>query len=222
MILEPQVTFRNVEASTEIEAEVRKEAARLDKFFPRIMSCRVAVEGPAKPHYGGLYRVRIDLGVPGEELVVERIPNLQATLERVDAEKKTKRYEPRRELRDVSRAIHDAFHEMRRRLQDYVRRIQGETKAHEVRNEGTVVRVFPEEGYGFLEAEGREIYFHRNSVLSGHFDRLRPGSAVRFVEEMGDRGPQASTVKLVRAARQGRKAAETVLVRRPRGTREGL
>ncbi len=216
MILEPQITFRNVEASPEIEAEVLKEAERLDKFFPRIMSCRVAIEAPARPHFGGLVRVRIDLGVPGEELLVEHNPNLQTTLERVGAEKKTKRWEPRRERRDASRAVHDAFHEMRRRLQDYVRRMRAQTKAHQEALEGTVVRLFPE-GYGFLEVNGREVYFHRNSVLAGHFDRLRLGSAVRFAEEMGEKGPQASSVKLVRPARQGRKAAATVLMRRERG-----
>ena len=46
-------------------------------------------------------------------------------------------------------------------------------------------------------AEGREIYFHRNSVLHEAFDRLRVGAEVAFVEEEGDQGPQASTVKLV-------------------------
>jgi cold shock CspA family protein len=49
--------------------------------------------------------------------------------------------------------------------------------------------------FGFLRtSDGREIYFHRNSVLDGGFDKLRPGTAVTFVEEQGEQGPQASTV----------------------------
>jgi cold shock CspA family protein len=76
--------------------------------------------------------------------------------------------------------------------------MQGEIKAHEPQPIGTVRRVLPEEGYGFLETgDGREVYFHRNSVLDGAFAHLKPGVRVTFAEEMGDEGPQASTVKLL-------------------------
>jgi cold shock CspA family protein len=69
-----------------------------------------------------------------------------------------------------------------------------------------VVRLFPLEEYGFIEAEdGHEVYFQRNSVLHDAFDRLVVGSEVSFVEEEGDKGPQASTVKLAhrRKTRRG-------------------
>jgi cold shock CspA family protein len=62
-----------------------------------------------------------------------------------------------------------------------------------------VARLFPEEGYGFLRTpEGREIYFNARSVLKNGFPRLRVGSLVRFVEEAGEEGPQASTVTPLR------------------------
>jgi len=62
-----------------------------------------------------------------------------------------------------------------------------------------VARLFPEDGYGFLRtSEGREIYFNERSVLKGAFPRLRVGSLVRFAEEAGDEGPQASTVTPLR------------------------
>jgi cold shock CspA family protein len=49
------------------------------------------------------------------------------------------------------------------------------------------VRLFPDEGYGFLTNEdGEEVYFHRNSVLEGVFDQLRAGSDVRFDAELGE------------------------------------
>jgi cold shock CspA family protein len=64
----------------------------------------------------------------------------------------------------------------------------------------------------FPDADGREIYFHRNAVLAGHFDRLRIGSQVRFAEEAGEKGPQASSVRLVRSTRQGRRAAASALL----------
>ena len=65
------------------------------------------------------------------------------------------------------------------------------------RGRGVVTQLFPYEGYGFLETEdGLEVYFHRHSVLDAAFDRLEIGSVVRFVEETGIKGPQASTVAL--------------------------
>jgi len=212
MILAPQITFRNMESSEPLEEAVRKEAGKLDRFFPRIMSCRVAIEGPRRQEFGGLFRVRIELGVPREELVVERTPTLHTSLQAAAAKGKTKKSEPHRERRDAARAVHEAFTEMRRRLQNHARRMRGQTKASEGMLAGTVVRLAPDQDFGFIETEGREIYFHRNSVLDGHFDRLRIGNPVRFAEEAGEKGPQASTVRLVRPARQAREAAATVLL----------
>ena len=73
--------------------------------------------------------------------------------------------------------------------------MQGQVKRHEAAPQGRVARLFPEEGYGFIESvDGREIYFHRNAVVNGGFERLAVGAAVRFAEASGDKGPQASTV----------------------------
>jgi len=163
---------------------------------------------------GGLYKVRIDVGVPNEELVVEHSPSLHGTLKDVEAPTKTKQSEPNRIHRDVRRAIHDAFQEMRRRLQDYVRRMRGQTKQHDVKIQAKVVKLFPEMDYGFLETpDGREIYFHPDSVLDTHFDRLRIGSAVHFAGEVGEKGPRATTVKLVHPTKQARSAARTKVVK---------
>ncbi|RPH77163.1 MAG: cold shock domain-containing protein [Nitrospiraceae bacterium] len=88
--------------------------------------------------------------------------------------------------------------------------MRGLTKQHEPSTRAKVAKLFPETGYGFLEApNGREIYFHRNSVLDGGFENLRIGSNVHFVEEPGEHGPQASTVKLVHPKKQARVAAKT-------------
>ena len=214
-----QVAFRNMDTAPELEAAVQKETSGLDRFFNRIMSCRVVIEGPRRQEYGGLYNIRIDVGVPGEELVVEHNPTLHTGLQEIEAMRKTKQSEPHRERRDARRAIHEAFKEMRRRLQDYARRMRGDTKQHERLALGTVTKLSPEEGFGFLEADGHGVYFHRNSVLAGHFDRLRIGSRVRFAEEVGEKGPQASSVRLVRSTRQGRNAAGSALL--PQESRGG-
>jgi cold shock CspA family protein len=119
--------------------------------------------------------VRIDLIVPGDELVVDR---------QVDE--------------DLYVAIRDAFHAARRKLEDYARRQRGAVKVHEASPHARVVKLFPDEGYGFLETpDGREVYFHRNSVKDSGFDRLEIGTEVRFAEESGEQGPQASAVIIV-------------------------
>jgi cold shock CspA family protein len=104
---------------------------------------------------------------------------------------------------DAFVAVRDAFAAARRQLQDRHRKDQGVVKTHEPQPEGRVVRIFPDEGYGFIEsADGREIYFHRNAVLNGGFDHLKSGAEVRFAESEGEKGPQASTVHI--ASRNGR------------------
>jgi cold shock CspA family protein len=76
--------------------------------------------------------------------------------------------------------------------------MKGDVKTHEKRPIGTVKMLDAEKGYGFLEStDGREIYFHQNSVLDGNFRRLAPGTRVLFSEEMGEKGPQASTIDLL-------------------------
>src|SRR6516225_3298425 len=176
-----QVSFRHMEHSEAIEALIREKVAKLDASPDHIMGCRVVVEPAGKHHeHGNLYEVRIDITVPGEEIVVTREPSEHA------------------EYKDIQVAIRDAFDSARRRLEDYVRRRRGTVKALETAPHARVSKLFPDEDYGFIETpDGREIYFHRHSILHDAFDRLEIGTEVTFVEEAGKKGPQASTVKLV-------------------------
>jgi cold shock CspA family protein len=200
-----------MEPDERIDKAIYKEIAVLERFYDRIMSCRVMIEGPRRHEFGGLYKVRIDLQIPTVELVVKHSPTLHATLQDESAAKKTKKSEPKRLHRDVIRAIHEAFQEMRRRLQDAVRKLDARVKQREPSLNAKIAKLYPD--HGFLEtADGREIYFHRNSVLDKHFDQLRIGSAVRFAEESGDQGPQASTVRIVHPTKQLRSAAATVVL----------
>jgi len=85
-----------------------------------------------------------------------------------------------------------------RQLEDYVRMQRVDVKKHEPTPHARVARIFPQQDYGFLRTpDEREVYFHRNSVIDADFDHLNLGDEVTFVEEQGDKGPQASTVKPV-------------------------
>jgi cold shock CspA family protein len=97
-------------------------------------------------------------------------------------------------------AVRDAFDAVRRQLEDHVRRRRGDVKTHDAPSHGRVASLFAERDYGFIEAsDGSEVYFHRNSVVGGGFDKLAVGDEVRFSfhAEEGEKGPQASTVVAV-------------------------
>jgi len=201
MILPIQITFRNMEPSREAEEWIRSEAVKLDEFYNRIMACRVVVELPSRHRrFGSRYHIRIDLTLPGGELAVKREPSLRGDIQQIGERKIEKHLEVKAPHRELRQAINDAFKEMGRRLQDYSRRQRGNVKTHELAPRARVTKLFPEEGYGFLETPGgREIYFHKNSVLDGGFDRVKVGMAVRFAEEQGEKGPQASSVRPLRS-----------------------
>lgn len=173
-----QIAFHNLPHSRVIETAIHEAAARLEDSHDRIVSCRVIVDQPHRhPKDGNPFQVRIDLKVPGAELVVKREPADGGALDGT---------------------IHDAFDEIQRQLDAFISRRRGFVKTHESTPHARVFRLFPEEGYGFLQTpDDREIFFHRNSVLNGEFRHLDVGTEVSFVEELGEKGPQASTVKLV-------------------------
>ncbi|MFO7552653.1 MAG: HPF/RaiA family ribosome-associated protein [Haliea sp.] len=175
-----QITFRDIPRSDAVETDIREHAAKLDQFYDHIMSCRVMVEAPHGHHHQGkLYHVRVDLTLPGHELIASRAPAEHHAHE------------------DVYVAIRDAFAAAKRQLQDFKRRQEGQVKEHETPAHGHITKLVPEEDYGRIRtSDGRDFYFHRNSLVRGDYDELKIGSEVRFVEEMGDSGPQASSVYL--------------------------
>jgi len=176
-----QITFQNMEPSPFVEEKIREKAQKLDHFHDHIMACRVVVEPLGQHHHNGnLYQIRIDITIPGNEVVVSRESGLNHAHE------------------DIYVAIRDAFNAARRQLEDQLRRTQRKVKTHETPPHGRVIEYFSDDGYGKIQTpDGREIYFHENSVLNGGFQQLDVGSEVRFVEGQGEMGPQASTVRPV-------------------------
>src|SRR3972149_2580264 len=155
-----------------IEGDNLELAERLDIYYDRIMSCRVTVEALPKR---SLYNVHIDMSVPGVELVVKLDPNT-----------------------DLYVSIRDSFHDARRKLEDFARRQRGDVKHHEGSPHARISSLFPDKVHGFLTIpDVREIYFHEHSVLNRKFKQLEIGVEVRFAEEMGEKGPQASSVTVV-------------------------
>jgi cold shock CspA family protein len=208
---ELQITYRNMKPSTEVDKWISAEAAKLDTLYSRVMGCRVAVEVPHLHHRkGSPYHVRIDLTVPHGEIVVKREPSLNARARHLGEREIKKQSEVKIPHKELRQAINDAFKAAGRRLQDYARRQRGDIKSPTLLPVARVSKLLPQEGYGFLTAgDGREIYFHKNSVLGRAFPRLQVGTTVRFVEEAGEKGPQASTVRVVPEQRMQQAAKGT-------------
>ncbi len=181
MELPLQLTFRGLPFSDSLAEYIHKKASKLDTFYDRIMSCRVAFESLHQhKHEGRPYRIRIDIGVPGDEIVVSHDVGGIA-------------------IEDAHAAIDAAFDAAQRRLHDHAQVRRGDVKTHERARRGEVVKLFAYEGYGFIATqEGAELYFHKNSVLHDAFDRLKVGAKVRFAEGSGDDGVHASSVTLLR------------------------
>jgi len=174
-----QITAHDVHLSEAMDNEIREKAGKLEQYYDRIVRCRVIVEAPVRNHHSGRpFQVRVTVTVPGTELVVNHHAD-----------------------EDFYLATSHAFDAMRRQLEEYARQRRGSVKMHEdPLLVGRVTKLVPAKECGFLETpDGREVYFHRNSVLSPGFDSVTVGTEVRFVEEQGHEGPQASTVHVYNA-----------------------
>ncbi len=102
-----QIDFHDVAQSEALETRVREKAARLQAFHPRMMNCRVAIEAQHRhKHQGKHYVVRVDVRVPGREIVANRDHH-----------------------EDVYVALREAFDAVRRQLEEHAQVQRGEVKA---------------------------------------------------------------------------------------------
>lgn len=182
MLVPLQIDYRDIEKNDQIDALIRKKAQLLERVCDHINSCRVIVERFEKhtrTHQG--YHVRLDIRVPpGHEIAVSRDGGRNAPYQELEAE------------------VRWAFETAEKQLKELVEKQHGDIKSHHYQEvQGVIKWINFEQSCGFiLTVDGREVYFHRNSVLHDRFDSLKPGIGVRFTEEMGVKGPQASSVKV--------------------------
>jgi ribosomal subunit interface protein len=168
-----QITMRDMDRSDALDTAIREHAAKLEQFHSRITRCRVTVEQMRKHHQQGRhFAVKIDLRLPGKEIVATRDHD-----------------------EDVYIAVRDAFDSAKRQLEETARELRGDVKTHAPELRGKVARLRLDEGYGFIETgDGRELYFSRDNVVHPSFEQLEPGTVVQFIEELAAEGPQAKRV----------------------------
>lgn len=112
-----QITFHGIDHSEAVEQRIREKVAKLEQLYDRITSCRVVIEMHHKNtsnlhHKGEPFHIRLDLTLPGAELVVKHDPKESHINE------------------DIFVALRDAFQAMERQLKDFLARQRGDVKAH--------------------------------------------------------------------------------------------
>lgn len=182
MDVPPEITYRGVEKTEILDNLIQDKIANLEKYSNRINSCRISVElDQSSRTTSNIYRVRIDLTMAqGQE-----IPVVEKT--RPDDEKL-----------GVEAIVRRAFDVAKRRAIKKKERQSKDVKFHpEQTVQGLVKKIFPDEGYGFIQAlDGQDIYFHENSVSNNDFDRIIVGTGVTYSAETGDKGLQATIVHI--------------------------
>lgn len=181
MEIPPKLEVLGLRPSAHLRELIATNIAKLERRYGRITSCQVAIRAPNRHHrMGEPFAVTIRLALPNRK--------------DVDVNPPPRALDHRQG--DLSFAVNDAFRRADRRLREYATKLRGEAKIHRGQPAGRVLRIDHDGQFGFLQSEdGREIYFHAHSVIGGKFDRLKPGSGVTFHEEIGEKGPQASTVR---------------------------
>jgi ribosomal subunit interface protein len=170
-----QITMRDIPHSEALDTHIRSKVEKLEGTLEDIVSCHVVVAVPHKhQHQGKEFNVRIELNVPGSEIVINRDHH-----------------------EDVYVALRDAFDAAKRKLDDYLHRLHRQTKEHEREFVGQVVQLFPEEGYGYIgRADGARFYFNSDNVVSPSFANLKVGDEVKFIENASSERLQAKRVSV--------------------------
>lgn len=188
MQIQPEIAFHNCEKVDWAEDQILDHIERLEEIYDRLITCRVRVDQTNdNTNHTIPPVVRIEISVPGhKDIVVAHEPDhLQRKFQ----------------APDLKNAINEAFRIAEDRLTRYKDQLTDRTApaTHEAANEllGQVAEITPGEDFGFLlTASGSLLYFHRNSILSGDFDRLKRGDDVYYVEGTGDTGPTAKKVRV--------------------------
>jgi ribosomal subunit interface protein len=182
-----EIAFHNIEASESVEAAIRDHISRLERIYDRMTTCRVRVDQRNQNASKSIPPVvRIEISVPGRgEIVVAH-----------EAEHLQRKFQ----APELKNAINEAFRIAEMRLAKYKDKLTDRTAGatHEALQAftGQIAELTPEKDFGFLMTkEGGLLYFHRNSLLAGDFDKLRRGDDVTYVEHMGDTGPIAIKVR---------------------------
>ena len=172
-MLPVQITIRGIPVSDALKLKIQERAEKLNQYCKRISSCRVVIELSQKhKQQGKIFNARIDVTVPGKELVVTHKKN-----------------------QDPYLVVRDAFNALERQLEEHSNKRHGWVKKHNNIMYGRVARIIAKEGYGFIEGiDGYEYYFSLTNMSHPEFEKLAVGDTVEYTAEQQSDGRLAHHV----------------------------
>ena len=63
--------------------------------------------------------------------------------------------------------------------------------------QGTIKKLIMDKGFGFIQGEKGELFFHHSALDGVTIEELREGQKVEFEEGRGPKGPRAENVKMI-------------------------
>jgi cold shock CspA family protein/ribosome-associated translation inhibitor RaiA len=181
MQIAPEIIFHDVDRSEWVENYIAERLVRLERFAEGITRCRVSLAQEVASHAkGNRYSVMVEVRLPPNH-------DLAAKKQKVVHDMSTQ----------LPALINQAFGAIESQVKKTAQLRRSEVKPREAEPRGLVASLSPE-GFGFIKSfDNRDVYFHRDSVLHGDFERLAVGTEVRFNAEEGEKGLQASSVQVM-------------------------
>jgi cold shock CspA family protein/ribosome-associated translation inhibitor RaiA len=175
--MELKIETRNVELRKGWQTKIEEEKEKLICHYANfILHLRVTIEATSHHKEGG-FEIKLIASVPNDTVVV------------------TKKGE------SVRSSLVEAFDVLSLNLKEILRKKRkGQKGIEQTGNSdhyGIIRKISPLESYGFItSSDERDIYFHENALKNANIDDLVEGDSVFYGETVGDKGPQASWVRV--------------------------
>ncbi|HKJ65764.1 MAG TPA: HPF/RaiA family ribosome-associated protein [Desulfopila sp.] len=177
--MELQVEARNVELRKGWQERIEEEKEKLIRNFASyLLHLRVVIEATTHHKEGG-FEIKLVASVPNDTLVVSR------------------------KGAAVRPLLVEAFDVLSLQLKENIRKKRKTETSPETpldgNSFGTIRKLSPHESYGFISTpDMRDVYFHENALKNINMEDLSEGDGVLYGETLGDKGPQASWVRLAK------------------------
>ena len=177
--MELKIEARNVELRKGWQTKIEEEKEKLVRHYANyVLHLRVTIEATSHHKEGG-FEIKLIASVPNDTVVVTR------------------------KGENVRPLLIEAFDVLSLQLKEILRKKRKDIKGMEQEGlgdkYGIIQKLSPLESYGFITtSDQREIYFHENALKNINMDELAEGDDVVYGETLGDKGPQASWVRVTK------------------------
>ena len=180
--MELKIEAKNLDIRKSWQEKIEEERDKITRHYASlVLHLRVTIEATPGYKEGG-HEVRVVATVPNDTVVVKRWGE------------------------SVRPLLVEAFDVLGLQLKEIVKKKQNHKTAKvqggaaDGRLTGIVRKIFPEEAYGFIVTDDKlDVFFHANALRDVEMNDIAEGDEVLFAMEDGDKGPQATWVRVGQA-----------------------